>query len=173
MIFLVKEQGFCGSVTVHVEAYGIEAPDFAAAKDLLTKIVISGGGKIRDDEYYKEKQDTEIHYEYPNVQGWMEDKPISMLTEANIHNPPIVLDQSDFLVPANEKTSFDVILEYIGSNKLQVLRVLRQSVLNLGCKDALNICRNLPSVILEGVSQEKAVEVKGKLEYFGAKVKIV
>ncbi len=73
--------------------------------------------------------------------------------------------------PAEEKTSFDVILSEVGSQKIQVIKVVRQ-ITGLGLKEAKELVEGAPKPIKEGVSKEEAEEIKKKLEEVGAKVEI-
>lgn len=71
-----------------------------------------------------------------------------------------------------EKTTFDVILEEIASDKrVSVLKVLRV-VTSLGLKEAKEFTTALPKVVKEGVSKEEAESTKKQLEEAGGKVKI-
>lgn len=72
---------------------------------------------------------------------------------------------------AEEKTSFDVILKDAGSNKIQVIKVVRQ-LTNLGLKEAKDLVDNAPKPVKEGVSKEEAEEAKKLLEEAGASVEI-
>jgi large subunit ribosomal protein L7/L12 len=72
---------------------------------------------------------------------------------------------------AEEKTSFDVILKDAGSNKIQVIKVVRQ-LTNLGLKEAKDLVDNAPKPVKEGVNKEEAEEAKKLLEEAGASVEI-
>ena len=68
-----------------------------------------------------------------------------------------------------EQTSFDVILEVIGDNKIPVIKVVRE-LTSLGLKEAKDLVDSAPKAVLEGVDKEKAEEAKTKLEDQGATV---
>ncbi len=70
-----------------------------------------------------------------------------------------------------EKTSFNVELTGGGSQKIQVIKVLRE-ITSLGLKEAKDLVDAAPKVIKEGVSKEDAAEMKKKLEDAGATVTI-
>lgn len=70
-----------------------------------------------------------------------------------------------------EKTEFDVILADVGSNKLQVIKVVRE-VTGLGLKEAKDLVDGAPKPIKEGTTKDDADDVKKKLEEAGAKVEI-
>ena len=68
-----------------------------------------------------------------------------------------------------EKTEFDVELTEIGSEKVKVIKVVRE-VTGLGLKEAKDAVDGAPKVLKEGASKEEAEEIKKKLEEVGAKV---
>jgi large subunit ribosomal protein L7/L12 len=70
-----------------------------------------------------------------------------------------------------EKTSFDVILESAGGNKIAVIKEVR-AITGLGLKEAKEVVDNAPKPVKEGASKEEAEEIKGKLEAAGATVKV-
>ena len=72
---------------------------------------------------------------------------------------------------AEEKTSFDVVLTGAGSQKIQVIKVVR-AVTGLGLKEAKDLVDSAPKPVKEGVNQEEADSIKGQLEEAGATVEI-
>ena len=70
---------------------------------------------------------------------------------------------------AAEKDEFDVELTEIGSEKVKVIKVVRE-VTGLGLKEAKEVVDNEPKVIKEGAAKAEADEIKTKLEEVGAKV---
>ena len=68
-----------------------------------------------------------------------------------------------------EKTEFDVELTEVGSEKVKVIKVVRE-ITGLGLKEAKDTVEGAPKVIKEGISKDEAEEVKKKLEEVGAKV---
>ena len=72
---------------------------------------------------------------------------------------------------AEEQTSFDVILEEVGPNKIQVIKAVRE-VTDLGLKDAKAVVDAAPKVVREGVSKDEAEEIKGKLADAGGVVTV-
>ena len=71
-----------------------------------------------------------------------------------------------------EKTTFDVILQEIGSNKIAVIKEVRAAVSGLGLAEAKALVEGAPKAIKEGVTKEEAEEIKKKVEAAGAKVEI-
>ena len=72
---------------------------------------------------------------------------------------------------AEEKTEFDVILAGFGSNKLGVIKVVRE-VTGLGLKDAKDLVEGCPKALKEGVSKDEAEALKKTLEEAGATVEV-
>ena len=70
---------------------------------------------------------------------------------------------------AAEKTEFDVELTEVGSEKIKVVKVVRE-VTGLGLKEAKEAVDNAPKVLKEQASKEDAEAIKAKLEEVGAKV---
>lgn len=71
-----------------------------------------------------------------------------------------------------EKTTFDVLVEEVASDKrVAVLKVIRK-LTSLGLADAKAFTTSLPKALKEGVSKEEAEEAKTALEEAGAKVAI-
>lgn len=73
--------------------------------------------------------------------------------------------------PAEEKTSFNVVLKDVGSQKIQVIKVVRE-VTNLGLKEAKDFVDSVPKVLKENVSKEEAESIKAKFAEVGATVEI-
>ncbi len=73
--------------------------------------------------------------------------------------------------PAEEKTSFQVILANAGDKKIQVIKEIR-TVTNLGLKEAKDLVEAAPKQVKDGVSKEEAEKIKQVLEAAGAKVEI-
>ena len=71
--------------------------------------------------------------------------------------------------PAEEKTNFDVELTSFGSNKIAVIKVVRE-ITGLGLKEAKEAVESAPKVILEGAKKEDAEDAKKQLEEAGATV---
>jgi large subunit ribosomal protein L7/L12 len=74
--------------------------------------------------------------------------------------------------PAEEKTSFDVILAEAGGNKIAVIKEVRAAVPGLGLADAKALVEGAPKPLKEGVTKQEAEEIKKKVEAAGAKVEI-
>ena len=70
---------------------------------------------------------------------------------------------------AEEKTSFDVVLEAAGDKKIQVIKEVR-ALTNLGLGEAKALVDGAPGVVLEGANKETADKAKAALEEAGATV---
>jgi len=68
-----------------------------------------------------------------------------------------------------EKTSFNVELTEAGSNKIAVIKAVRE-LTEMGLKDAKDLVDAAPKMVKEGVKKEDAEAMKKKLEEAGAKV---
>src|SRR3954470_18175331 len=74
--------------------------------------------------------------------------------------------------PAEEKTSFDVVLVETGANKIGVIKEVRAAVAGLGLAEAKALVEGAPKTLKEGVTKAEAEEIKKKIEAAGAKVDI-
>ncbi len=70
---------------------------------------------------------------------------------------------------AEEKDSFDVVLEAAGDKKIQVIKVVRE-LTGLGLSEAKGAVDGAPGNILEGANKETAEKAKAALEEAGATV---
>lgn len=73
---------------------------------------------------------------------------------------------------AEEQTEFDVILADIGTNKINVIKVVRELNQALGLVEAKNLVESTPKAVLEGAKKEVAEAAKKKFEEVGAKVEL-
>ncbi len=72
---------------------------------------------------------------------------------------------------AEEQTEFNVTIQEIGPNKINVIKAVRE-VTTLGLKEAKELVEAAPSAVKEGIGKSEADEVKGKLEAAGAVVQV-
>lgn len=70
---------------------------------------------------------------------------------------------------AEEKTEFDVELTSAGSEKIKVIKAVRE-ITGLGLKEAKDVVEGAPKVLKEGISKEDAEKMKADLEAVGAQV---
>src|SRR5262245_40658911 len=72
---------------------------------------------------------------------------------------------------AEEPTEFNTILADVGSEKIKVIKVVRE-ITGLGLKEAKDLVDGAPKPLKESVSKEEAETIKKKFEEVGAKVEI-
>lgn len=72
---------------------------------------------------------------------------------------------------AEEKSEFDVVLESAGSQKIKIIKVVKD-LLGLGLKDAKELVDAAPKTLKEGVAKAEAEEMKSQLEELGATVEL-
>jgi len=72
---------------------------------------------------------------------------------------------------AEEKTDFNVVLADAGSNKVAVIKAVRE-ITGLGLKEAKDLVDGAPKVVKEGAPKADAEAAKKKLEEAGAKVEL-
>jgi len=72
---------------------------------------------------------------------------------------------------AEEKDSFDVVLEAAGDKKIQVIKEVR-ALTNLGLGEAKALVDGAPGVVLEGANKETAEKAKAALEEAGGTVSL-
>jgi large subunit ribosomal protein L7/L12 len=71
--------------------------------------------------------------------------------------------------PAEEQTSFDVILTAAGEKKIQVIKVVRAAT-GLGLKEAKALVDEAPKPVKEGIEKAEADKLKADLEEAGGSV---
>ena len=72
---------------------------------------------------------------------------------------------------AEEKDEFDVVMKSFGSNKVGVIKVVRE-ITGLGLKEAKDMVEGAPSTVKEGASKDEAAEIQKKLADAGAEVEL-
>jgi large subunit ribosomal protein L7/L12 len=70
-----------------------------------------------------------------------------------------------------EKTEFSVVLQTVGANKINVIKVVRE-VTSLGLKEAKDLVDGAPKPVKEGVSKDEAEAIKKKFVDAGATVEV-
>ena len=73
--------------------------------------------------------------------------------------------------PVEEQTEFDVVLTAVGSQKINVIKAVRE-VTSLGLKEAKDLVDGAPKAVKEGISKEEAETIKKKFTEAGATVEI-
>ena len=72
---------------------------------------------------------------------------------------------------AVEQTEFNVVLASFGSQKVPVIKAIRE-ITGLGLKEAKDLVEGAPSTVKEGVSKTEAADIRKKLEEAGATVEV-
>lgn len=70
-----------------------------------------------------------------------------------------------------EQTEFDVVITDAGSQKVQVIKAVKE-ITGLGLKEAKELVDAAPKAVKEKVSEQEATELKDKLAAVGAVVEI-
>jgi large subunit ribosomal protein L7/L12 len=73
--------------------------------------------------------------------------------------------------PVEEKTDFTATLTEVGTNKINVIKVVRE-VTSLGLKEAKDLVEGAPKAIKEGIPKDEATAIQKKFADVGAKVEI-
>jgi len=73
--------------------------------------------------------------------------------------------------PAEEKTTFDVILKAKGATPINVIKEVR-TITGLGLKEAKDLVDSAPKPVKEGVSKDEAKDIETKLKAAGAEVEV-
>ena len=72
---------------------------------------------------------------------------------------------------AEENTEFTAVLTDIGTNKINVIKVVRE-VTSLGLKEAKDLVEGAPKPIKEGIPKDEAAAIQKKFADVGAKIEI-
>ena len=70
-----------------------------------------------------------------------------------------------------EQTEFNVLLQEIGPNKINVIKAVRE-VTTLGLKEAKELVESAPTAVKEAIAKDEADALKEKLEGAGATVAV-
>ena len=73
--------------------------------------------------------------------------------------------------PVEEKTDFTATLTEVGTNKINVIKVVRE-VTSLGLKEAKDLVEGAPKPIKEGIPKDEAAAIVKKFADVGAKVEV-
>jgi large subunit ribosomal protein L7/L12 len=72
---------------------------------------------------------------------------------------------------AEEKTAWKVVLKDGGSQKIQVIKAIREAT-GLGLKESKDMVDGAPKTVKEGLKKDEAEDLKKKLEAAGATVEL-
>jgi len=79
--------------------------------------------------------------------------------------------QAPSTAPAEEKTEFSVVLVDAGSQKINVIKAVKNAT-GLGLTEAKALVESVPKPVKEGLSKADAEKLKAELEAAGAKVEL-
>jgi len=85
---------------------------------------------------------------------------------------PAASGAAEATAAAQEKSEYKVTLKDVGSEKIKVIKALREVIPNLALSDAKKLTEEAPTVIAESVAKADAEKMKKKLEEAGAKVEL-
>lgn len=89
-----------------------------------------------------------------------------------VGGPMMPMASTEVAEKAEEKTTFDLTLQEVASDKrVAVLKIIRK-LTGVGLAEAKAFTTSLPKVLKEGIIKEEAEEAKKTLEEAGAKVSI-
>ncbi|MBO5666615.1 MAG: 50S ribosomal protein L7/L12 [Firmicutes bacterium] len=84
---------------------------------------------------------------------------------------PVAVVAGGAVAEVEEKTEFDVVLANVGSEKIKVIKVVRE-LTGLGLKEAKEVVDNAPKTLKEGIEKSEAEAIKKALEEVGATIEI-
>lgn len=84
---------------------------------------------------------------------------------------PVAVAGGAAVVEEEEKTDFTVVLAGIGSEKINVIKVVR-AITGLGLKEAKDLVDGAPANVKEGIEKAEAEAIKKQLEEVGATVEL-
>lgn len=72
---------------------------------------------------------------------------------------------------AEEKTEFDCILKEVGSEKIKVIKVVRE-ITGLGLKEAKDLVDGAPNPVKEGIAKEECEKIVAAFKEVGATIEV-
>lgn len=85
--------------------------------------------------------------------------------------PVVVAGAAEGGAAAEEKTEFDVVLTAAGTQKIAVIKAVREAT-GLGLAEAKALVDGAPKAVKEGISKDDAEALKAKLEEAGATIEL-
>jgi large subunit ribosomal protein L7/L12 len=105
------------------------------------------------------------------VKGLEEEFGVSAAAPVAMATVQGVAGTAEAAAQEEEQSEFNVMLQEIGPNKINVIKAVRE-VTTLGLKEAKELVESAPTAVKEGIAKEEADELKTKLESAGAVVGI-
>ncbi len=94
------------------------------------------------------------------------------ISAAAMTSPVAAPDAANGKEETEEKSEYDVVLADAGSQKIKVIKAVREINQQLGLKEAKELVESAPKTVAEKIKAEEAEEAKKKLEAAGAKVEL-
>lgn len=126
--------------------------------------------KLTKDELLKAVEEMTV-LELADLVKALEDK-FGVTAAAPVAVQPAAAGTASSGEPKEEQTVFNVVLAEAGTQKIQVIKAVRELVPTLGLTDAKALVEAAPKEVLTGVNKAAAEEAKKKLEAAGAKVEL-
>jgi large subunit ribosomal protein L7/L12 len=140
---------------------------------MLSKAATGGKTKMADTDKLVEQLSSLSVLEIAGLVKQLEEKwGVSAAAPVAVAAGPAAGAPAGGAPAAEEKTTFDVVLTDMGSNKIAVIKEVRSAVPGLGLAEAKALVEGAPKTIKEGVTKQEADEIKKKVEAAGAKVEI-
>ena len=95
----------------------------------------------------------------------------AMKEEFGVDPSAVAVAAAPVAAAAEEKSTFDVVLQDAGANKIQVIKVVRDAT-GLGLKEAKELVDGAPKTVKEKASKEEAEELKAKFTEVGAVIEL-
>src|SRR6266446_705200 len=139
----------------------------------LSEAAIGGKNKMADKEKLVEQLSNLSVLEIAGLVKQLEEKwGVSAAAPVAVAAGPAAAGGGAPAAPAEEKSTYEVILNEMGVNKIGVIKEVRAAVPGLGLAEAKALVEGAPKTIKEGVTKAEAEEIKKKIEAAGAKVEI-
>jgi large subunit ribosomal protein L7/L12 len=84
---------------------------------------------------------------------------------------PAPAEAAEPAAAAEEKTEFTLVLKEVGSNKISVIKAVRE-ITSLGLKESKDLVESAPKPVREGINKDDVAAMKKKLEDAGATVEV-
>lgn len=124
--------------------------------------------KLTKDEILKAVEDMTV-LELSDLVKALEEKFGVSAAPVAVAAGPAAADSGE---PKEEQTVFNVVLSEAGTNKIGVIKAVRELVPTLGLQEAKTLVESAPKEVLTGLNKSAAEEAKKKLETAGAKVEL-
>lgn len=126
--------------------------------------------KLTKDEILKAVEDMSVLELADLVKALEEKFGVSAAPAAVAAAPAQGATPAEEAIP--EQTTFNVVLANAGTNKIGVIKVVRELIPTLGLQEAKALVESAPKEVLNGVNKKTAEEAQNKLKAAGATVEL-